>query len=761
MANPVNTLNTGSRIAAQGLTSLNDSMFNLSDTLGAVGGGFAKVFKSLETGARELSKYTLSLDDAARVAMRGTSLYSTNAAEFKKFSRSLQDQATMFSELTGKSREEAVKEMAAVQSAIKGYGDYSTAISLSGRDLNRMSENARIMAKALPGSDEFKKAEKAYNDLNNTIPQSEQDMLLLNRSFAHLSTSMGVSGAEFAKFVDTVQGAYDLDPKETAKLSSVMGQFQERYNMSFSEQQKVLKDNQDAIMAVDGASRVKLQTALLQNAAEIKKAGVDFSAAAKKIAGEEGASRIEQAAMLTAFGGGSFDENMADFALSDMGDAKAQGRIMGRQNSANQSILGQDPEMDASIQRSRDNNIPMTASQNAYLAKATGVDSEIALQMGGNILGKDYKERSSLNEKVKKWDQEMEREARDQAKKGRIAPKTNAQIIADGVTDTNRATTDEKIASQRTRAVAGIEGAATDLLGPDALDDFNNLARDKITVLNGINEFIATASNIIGSGMGAVEGFKDIGHATRVSGQKLTKAEFERSRRGSTALDATIGVGVASATLGGVMNFGTIKEMLSSHAETERVLDAMRADNEEPSLDSGLDRDLLDTGPARANPEINWDYIRQIEERGGIKTGSTAIPLGGGMGGLLPGGVGGDLGNLLPDGKGTTMNIENANTNLADQGLSMVQSLLSGPSVADMGMDALASMGITNGRLSKSQVTPTANMSQTQRTKTSSSAATPIASASSTGDKMQELIDAFQELASNIRNIRASQEPSC
>jgi predicted RNA-binding protein Jag len=92
-----------------------------------------------------------------------------------------------------------------------------------------------------------------------------------------------------------------------------------------------------------------------------------------------------------------------------------------------------------------------------------------------------------------------------------------------------------------------------------------------------------------------------------------------------------------------------------------------------------------------------------------------------------------------------------------------VDAMLAGPNVEEMANSALDSSGITRGNVEMVRDTPEASTMTTQPKDYNTRIQTTIApqtDSKSTDNKLQELIDAFTEVASHLRNVRVVQEPA-
>jgi hypothetical protein len=302
----------------QNITDLSTRSKLASDKLKDLGGGLVEAYHGFEKILGVVVKYTVALEDSARLLQRNTNLMGSNLDDFKKYNRGLQDQSFLYSRITGQSLEQSQKSVSAFQSALKTF-DIEPTINLTKSQLIDFNDVMRGLAE--DPTNELLREE--YKKISSSMSQSDKDLFAFEQQVAGLGLRANLSGEDVAKFITTMKGTLDLNVKDMTDVSTLFDSVRQ-HGVQSGELLDHFSKYQEITAGLDESARKAQLTILAQGAADIKRAGVDFSKGADKIAGEEGMGMIESAAILASTTGGNMDDILNKMTAAQMGDVQAQ-----------------------------------------------------------------------------------------------------------------------------------------------------------------------------------------------------------------------------------------------------------------------------------------------------------------------------------------------------------------------------------------------------------------------------------------------------
>lgn len=292
----------------------------------------------LGTAISTLNKYTIELEDSARVLQRTTTLIGNNKNDFVKYNTEIINQGNLFSQITGKTLQESQTVIAGVMSALKTF-DIEPSIKLTRHQLTQLQDAAREMAESPVGSE----AQKKYEKLIQGFDPAQKNMIDMGNAVSLLTVKAGMGSDEIAKFTEKMAGVLDIGLDKIPEVASIIteankfGLTQHELMAQFTEQQKLLQSIEKP------EDRIQAMRNIAQAAADQKRAGTDFLDAAKKLKGEEGLSRLEQQVMQSAMTGRSLENIQKVQALAEMNDPKAQREMARIQLETSGAAAGVDP----------------------------------------------------------------------------------------------------------------------------------------------------------------------------------------------------------------------------------------------------------------------------------------------------------------------------------------------------------------------------------------------------------------------------------
>lgn len=289
----------------QAVSQARQSIQGYSSTPGGMAKSFllnmAMVAKGLSMMAQGASKafaaineYTFAWRDQAKTAVRGTSLMASNTKALVANQRAVHEHATSMDTATGIGMAASTELTAAILDT-----------------MNLTGESAKMSAQEL-------------DDYGKHLGQT--------------SKLIGLSAGEMGEFNRNLQLNLRMS-KEASKSVITMTASVAQFGLNGRAAMDVLKENNDAILAVDLGGREKFIERLLESAATFQKAGVDFKKYSAKLLESKGIEAIKKTAMLGAFAGVSGQEVFGVKKAAEAGDAKAQIRLMEIQSQAFSQFL--------------------------------------------------------------------------------------------------------------------------------------------------------------------------------------------------------------------------------------------------------------------------------------------------------------------------------------------------------------------------------------------------------------------------------------